>query len=58
MALVDLNGQWIDRFHDRNGLKYIVLERTLVQLARSGNLAVKRQATWGMSDKLQKPLER
>ena len=23
-ALVDLNGQWIDRFHDRNGLKYIV----------------------------------
>jgi hypothetical protein len=25
-ALVDLNGQWIDRFHDRNGLKYIVLD--------------------------------
>ncbi len=24
-ALADLNGQWIDRFHDRNGLKYIVL---------------------------------
>lgn len=23
-ALADLNGQWIDRFHDRNGLKYIV----------------------------------
>ncbi|MEZ5912019.1 MAG: transposase [Paracoccaceae bacterium] len=23
---VDLNGQWIDRFHDRNGLKYIVLD--------------------------------
>jgi hypothetical protein len=22
----DLNGQWIDRIHDRNGLKYIVLE--------------------------------
>ncbi|MCC6826951.1 MAG: TonB-dependent receptor [Novosphingobium sp.] len=22
-ALADLNGQWIDRFHDRNGLKYI-----------------------------------
>jgi hypothetical protein len=21
-ALADLNGQWIDRFHDRNGLKY------------------------------------
>jgi hypothetical protein len=26
-ALADLNGQWIDRFHDRNGLKYIVLMR-------------------------------
>ncbi|WP_395661904.1 IS1380 family transposase [Aestuariivirga sp.] len=25
-ALADLNGQWIDRLHDRNGLKYIVLE--------------------------------
>jgi len=25
-ALSDLNGQWIDRFHDRNGLKYIVLD--------------------------------
>jgi len=25
-ALADLNGQWIDRFHDRNGLKYIVLD--------------------------------
>lgn len=25
-ALTDLNGQWIDRFHDRNGLKYIVLD--------------------------------
>jgi len=24
-ALADLNGQWVDRFHDRNGLKYIVL---------------------------------
>jgi hypothetical protein len=24
--LADLNGQWIDRFHDRNGLKYIVLD--------------------------------
>lgn len=24
-ALADLNGQWIDRFHDRNGLKYIML---------------------------------
>ena len=24
VALADLNGQWIDRFHDRNGLKYIV----------------------------------
>ena len=23
-ALADLNGQWIDRFHNRNGLKYIV----------------------------------
>ena len=23
-ALADLNGQWVDRFHDRNGLKYIV----------------------------------
>jgi hypothetical protein len=21
-----LNGQWIDRFHDRNGLKFIVLD--------------------------------
>ena len=26
MALADLNGQWIDRFLDRNGLKYIVLD--------------------------------
>jgi hypothetical protein len=25
-GLADLNGQWIDRFHDRNGLKYIVLD--------------------------------
>jgi hypothetical protein len=25
-ALADLNGQWIDRFHDRNGLKSIVLD--------------------------------
>jgi hypothetical protein len=25
-ALADLNGQWIERFHDRNGLKYIVLD--------------------------------
>jgi hypothetical protein len=25
-ALADLNGQWIDLFHDRNGLKYIVLD--------------------------------
>jgi hypothetical protein len=25
-ALADLNSQWIDRFHDRNGLKYIVLD--------------------------------
>jgi len=25
-ALADLNEQWIDRFHDRNGLKYIVLD--------------------------------
>ena len=25
-ALADLNGQWIDRFHDRDGLKYIVLD--------------------------------
>jgi len=25
-ALADLNGQWIDRFHDRTGLKYIVLD--------------------------------
>ena len=25
-ALADLNGQWIDRFHDCNGLKYIVLD--------------------------------
>jgi len=24
--MADLNGQWIDRFHDRNGLKYIVLD--------------------------------
>jgi hypothetical protein len=24
-ALADLNGPWIDRFHDRNGLKFIVL---------------------------------
>jgi hypothetical protein len=25
-VLADLNGQWIDRFHDRNGLKFIVLD--------------------------------
>jgi hypothetical protein len=25
-ALADLNGQWIDRFHDRNGLKFIELD--------------------------------
>ena len=25
-ALADLSGQWIDRFHDRNGLKFIVLD--------------------------------
>jgi hypothetical protein len=25
-ALADLNGTWIDRFHDRKGLKYIVLD--------------------------------
>ena len=25
-ALAALNGQWIDRFHDRKGLKYIVLD--------------------------------
>jgi len=25
-ALADLNGQWIDHFHDRNGLKVIVLD--------------------------------
>jgi hypothetical protein len=25
-ALADLNGRWIDRFHDRNGLKYILLD--------------------------------
>jgi hypothetical protein len=26
VALADLSGQWIGRFHDRNGLKYIVLD--------------------------------
>jgi hypothetical protein len=26
VALADLSGQWIDRFHDRRGLKYIVLD--------------------------------
>jgi len=25
-ALADLNGQWIDRFHDRNELKFITLD--------------------------------
>jgi hypothetical protein len=25
-ALADLNGKWIDRFHDRKGLKYITLD--------------------------------
>lgn len=25
-ALADLGGQWIDRFHDRNGLKFLVLD--------------------------------
>ncbi len=25
-ALADMNGQWIDRFHDRNALKYVVLD--------------------------------
>lgn len=26
-ALVDLAGQWIDRFHDRDGLKCILLDK-------------------------------
>lgn len=26
VALADLNGRWIERFHDRNGLKYFVLD--------------------------------
>jgi hypothetical protein len=26
VALADLSGQWIDRFHERKGLKYIVLD--------------------------------
>lgn len=26
VALADLNGMWIDRFYDRNGLKYITLD--------------------------------
>ncbi|MCB1602644.1 MAG: IS1380 family transposase [Xanthomonadales bacterium] len=26
VALADLSGRWIDRFHDRKGLKYIVLD--------------------------------
>ena len=26
VALADLSGQWIDRFHDRKGLKYITLD--------------------------------
>ena len=26
VALADLSGQWIDRFHDRRGLKYITLD--------------------------------
>ncbi len=28
-ALADLNGQWIDRFHDRNGLKQIVMDSSV-----------------------------
>jgi hypothetical protein len=31
-ALADLNGTWIDRFHDRNGLKYIVLDMDFIAL--------------------------
>jgi hypothetical protein len=33
-ALADLNGQWIDRFHDRHGLKYIVLDMDSSGLCR------------------------
>ncbi len=38
-ALADLNGQWIDRFHDRNGLKYIVLD---MDSSVSPTLAIRR----------------
>jgi len=31
-ALADLNGQWIDRFHDRNGLKYTSLQLKLIKI--------------------------
>lgn len=102
-ALAGLNGQWIDPFHDRNGLQFLVLDmdssfspthgdqqggsiglsdalkndaagqrrcgfaarsdqfqtfarpqtllktKKLVQPARSGELHVRRQDTWGMS---------
>jgi len=34
-ALTDLNGQWIDRFHERNGLKYIVCICKLRELRRN-----------------------
>ena len=36
-ALADLNGQWIDRFHNRNGLEYIVLDMDSTVCATDGN---------------------
>ncbi len=43
-ALADLNGQWIDRFHDRNGLKYIVLDMdsSVSPTRRSGRYCLER----------------
>ena len=41
-ALSDLNGQWIDRFHDRNGLKYIVLDMD----SSVSPTPVRRQSFW------------
>ena len=42
-ALADLNGQWIDRFHNRNGLKYIVLDMDISVSPTHGD---QEGATW------------
>ena len=43
-ALADLNGQWIDRFHDLNGLMFIVLDKdsSVSPTWRSGRARLER----------------